>query len=129
MAASPFLTQVAVLAGIAVLMTIGVYGLVALIVKLDDFGFYLNSRENRVAKATGMKIVNAAPYMMKGLTIIGTAAMFLVGGGIIVHGIPGLGEALHGWTGALSFLADAVVGVLTGAAVVGVLSAVRKARS
>ena len=128
-AASPFMTQLSVLAGIAVLMTIGVYGVVALIVKLDDFGFYLNRRENRLAKAIGIKIINAAPYLMKFLTIAGTAAMFLVGGGIIVHGIPGLGETLHGWTGALSFLADAVIGVLTGAAVVGVISAVRKVRS
>ncbi len=127
-AASPFLTQLTVLAGIAVLMTIGVYGVVALIVKLDDFGFYLNRRENILAKAIGMKIINAAPYLMKFLTIAGTAAMFLVGGGILVHGVPGLGETLLGWTGALSFLADAVVGILAGAAVVGVVSAVKKAR-
>ena len=128
-AASPFLTQVSVLAGIAVLMTIGVYGVVALIVKLDDFGFYLNRRENVVAKAIGMKIVNAAPYLMKGLTIAGTAAMFLVGGGIIVHGIPPLAEAAQGWAGALSFLADALIGILAGAAVFGVLAAVRKVRA
>jgi hypothetical protein len=128
-ATAPFLTQFTVLAGIAVLMTIGVYGVVALIVKLDDFGFYLNRRENAVAKAIGMKIVNAAPYLMKGLTIAGTAAMFLVGGGIIVHGIPALSEAAHGWAGALSLLADALVGILAGAAVYAVLAAVRKARS
>jgi hypothetical protein len=128
-ATAPFLTQFTVLAGIAVLMTIGVYGVVALIVKLDDFGFYLNRRENAVAKAIGMKIVNAAPYLMKGLTIAGTAAMFLVGGGIIVHGIPPLAGAAHGWAGALSFLADALVGILAGAAVYAVLAAVRKARS
>ena len=128
-ATAPFLTQFTVLAGIAVLMTIGVYGVVALIVKLDDFGFYLNRRENAVAKAIGMKIVNAAPYLMKGLTIAGTAAMFLVGGGIIVHGIPPLAGAAHGWAGALSFLADALIGIFAGAAVFGVLAAVRKARS
>jgi len=128
-AAAPFITQLTVLAGIAVLMTIGVYGLVALIVKLDDFGLYLSHFSSSFARKTGNTLVNAAPYLMKFLTVAGTAAMFLVGGGIIVHGVPGLGDALHGWTGALSFLADAIVGIFTGAAVVGVLSAVRKART
>ncbi len=128
-AAAPFLTQLSVLAGIAVLMTVGVYGLVALIVKLDDFGLFLRRFSNAFARKIGTGLVNAAPYLMKFLTIAGTAAMFLVGGGIIVHGIPGLGEALHGWTGALSFLADAAIGIVTGAAVAGVLSAVKKAKS
>jgi hypothetical protein len=128
-AASPFLTQLTVLAGIAVLMTIGVYGVVALIVKLDDFGLYLSQYSNSLARKIGTSLVNAAPYLMKGLTIAGTAAMFLVGGGIIVHGIPPLAEAAHGWAGALSFLADALVGIFAGAAVFGVLAAVRKARA
>ncbi|MEK6243672.1 MAG: DUF808 domain-containing protein [Pseudomonadota bacterium] len=127
-AAAPFLTQVAVLAGIAVLMTIGVYGLVAGIVKLDDAGFYLSRRRSSFARVVGNGIVKAAPYLMKGLSVAGTAAMFLVGGGIIVHGIPALSEAAHGWAGALSFLADAVIGILAGAAVFAVMAAVNKAR-
>ncbi len=127
-AVSPFLTQVAVLAGIAVLMTVGVYGLVAGIVKLDDAGLHLSRRESALTRAAGTGIVKAAPYLMKGLSIAGTAAMFLVGGGIIVHGIPALGEAAHAWPVALSFLADAAVGVFAGAAVFAVIAAVKKAR-
>jgi hypothetical protein len=127
-AAAPFFTQVTVLAGIAVLMTIGVYGLVAGIVKLDDAGFYLSRQSSAIARSLGAGIVRAAPYLMKGLSVAGTAAMFLVGGGIIVHGIPALSEAAHGWAGALSFLADALLGILAGAAVFAVMAAVRKAR-
>jgi len=127
-AAAPFVTQVAVLCGIAVLMTIGVYGLVAGIVKLDDAGLYLSKQSSAAARGLGAGIVRAAPWLMKGLSVAGTAAMFLVGGGIIVHGIPPLYDALHGVAGALSFLADAVVGILAGAAVYGVIAAVHKAR-
>ncbi|MDT3706948.1 MAG: DUF808 domain-containing protein [Thiobacillus sp.] len=81
--------QVAVLAGIAVVMTIGVYGLVAGIVKLDDAGLYLSQRPLRLARALGRGVLSAAPVMMKGLSVVGTAAMFLVGGGILLHGLPG----------------------------------------
>ena len=128
-ASAPFLTQLSVLAGIAVLMTIGVYGVVAGIVKLDDLGFYLNGFSNRIVRNLGAGIVRAAPWLMKGLTVAGTAAMFLVGGGIIVHGIPALAEAARGWAGALSYLADALIGILAGAAVFAVLAAVKKARA
>jgi len=128
-AASPFLTQLSVLAGIAVVMTIGVYGVVAGIVKLDDLGFYLNGFSNPIARKIGAGIVKAAPWLMKGLTVAGTAAMFLVGGGIIVHGIPPLAEATHAWAGGLTFLTDALVGIFAGAAVFGVLAAVNKARA
>jgi predicted DNA repair protein MutK len=121
-AASAFGTQVAVLAGIAVLMTVGVYGLVAGIVKLDDAGMYLSRQSGIFARSLGGAILRAAPWLMKFLSVAGTAAMFLVGGGIIVHGIPPLGAALHGLAGALSFLADAVVGVFAGAAVFAVIS-------
>jgi hypothetical protein len=97
-AAAPFMTQVVVLAGIAVLMTAGVYGVVAGIVKLDDGGLYLSRREGdggfaRFQRALGGAILAAAPWLMKILSIVGTAAMFLVGGGIIVHGIP----VAHHW--------------------------------
>ena len=84
-AGKPFPVRAAVLVGIALLMTVGVYGLVAGIVKLDDAGLYLSRREGRAAAAriqrsTGVSILRAAPYLMKALGIAGTAAMFLVGG-------------------------------------------------
>ena len=88
-ASASFGMQVAVLAGIAVAMTVGVYGLVAGIVKLDDAGLYLSRQPVRLARALGRGILAAAPVMMKGLSVIGTAAMFLVGGGILIHGLPG----------------------------------------
>jgi uncharacterized protein len=127
-AQSPFLTQVAVLAGIAVVMTIGVYGLVAGIVKLDDAGLHLSRQSGALARGLGAGIVRAAPWLMKGLSVAGTAAMFLVGGGIIVHGIPALGAAARVLPGALTFLADAAAGILAGAAVFAVIAAVNKAR-
>lgn len=82
-AAASFGKQVAVLSGIALLMTVGVYGLVAGIVKLDDAGLYLSRRPAPPARALGRGILAAAPAMMKGLSVVGTAAMFLVGGGIL----------------------------------------------
>ena len=127
-AEATFLTQVAVLAGVAALMTVGVYGLVAGIVKLDDAGLCLGRQSSAIAQGLGAAIVKAAPWLMKFLSVAGTAAMFLVGGGIIVHGIPALAGVLHGWAGALSFLSDAVAGVLVGAAVFAVIAAINKAR-
>ena len=79
-AESSFGVQVAVLVGIAAIMTAGVYGLVAGIVKLDDLGLYLSRKTSQAAQSIGRAILRAAPYMMKGLSVIGTAAMFLVGG-------------------------------------------------
>ncbi len=134
---STFGTQVAVLAAIAALMTVGVYGLVAGIVKLDDAGLYL-SKKTGAARAFGWGILKTAPYLMKGLSIAGTAAMFLVGGGIITHGV----GALHHWIegvakradeassalGAMTpMLLDGLAGVVTGGVVVGVVTLVKKA--
>ena len=85
---APFATQVAVLSGIGLIMTVGVYGIVAGIVKLDDLGLYLLKRSDALAKAVGQGLVLAAPRLMKALTVIGTAAMFMVGGSILSHGIP-----------------------------------------
>jgi len=114
-AESPFMTQVAVLSGIAILMTVGVYGLVAGIVKLDDAGLHLIRKQSAIARALGAAILRVAPWLMKGLSVAGTAAMFFVGGGILVHGIP----ALHHLTenaGMLASLAlDAVAGIVAGA--------------
>ena len=119
-AASPFMTQVAVLSGIAILMTVGVYGLVAGIVKLDDAGLHLTRRGGETAfaklqRALGAAILRAAPWLMKGLSVAGTAAMFLVGGGILVHGIPALHPLVEN-AGMLASLAlDAVAGIVAGA--------------
>jgi predicted DNA repair protein MutK len=88
---SNFATQVSVISGIAILMTVGVYGLVAGIVKLDDAGLYLSMKRGRGAvpgfqRWFGAQLLSFAPWLMKALAIIGTAAMFMVGGGILVHG-------------------------------------------
>ncbi|SEF59236.1 DUF808 domain-containing protein [Vibrio hangzhouensis] len=84
--------QVMVVSLIAVLMTIGVYGLVAGIVKLDDLGFYLDRKAQGkgILASFGRGLIAFAPKLMRGLTIIGTAAMFLVGGGIVVHNVPAI---------------------------------------
>ncbi|KAB2825042.1 DUF808 domain-containing protein [Aliivibrio finisterrensis] len=93
----PFLTQVLVMSLIAILMTIGVYGLVAGIVKMDDLGFYLQrkSEGKGVMSSIGNSLVAMAPKLMKFLTVVGTIAMFLVGGGIVVHSLPFVHHALE----------------------------------
>ncbi|MES2118692.1 MAG: DUF808 domain-containing protein [Pseudomonadota bacterium] len=88
-AGAPFGQQVAVLAGVAVLMTVGVYGIVAAIVKLDDAGLYLSRRGGAALRALGAVLLAAAPKLMKLLSVAGTLAMFMVGGGILLHGVPG----------------------------------------
>jgi predicted DNA repair protein MutK len=135
-ATSQFLTQFTVLVGIAIVMTIGVYGVVAGIVKLDDLGLYL-SRKPGWRAPVGEAILKAAPYLMKGLTIAGTAAMFLVGGGILTHGVPALHHAIEnlahragGVMGALlPTLADALAGIVAGALTLLVVTLAQKARS
>ncbi len=84
---SSMTTKLLVLSLIAVVMTVGVYGLVAAIVKLDDLGLYLMKTSNPMSRSIGRGIIWASPYFMKGLSIAGTIAMFLVGGGILVHKI------------------------------------------
>lgn len=134
-AGQPFGTRVAVLVGIALLMTVGVYGLVAGIVKLDDFGLHLTQRATSGARAVGRGILRAAPWLMKGLSVAGTAAMFLVGGSILEHGLPPLhhfSEAIVERAGGAGLLAgmlfDALVGVVAGAILVAVYAAVRRMR-
>ncbi|MBN9407689.1 MAG: DUF808 domain-containing protein [Burkholderiales bacterium] len=112
--------QVAVLSGIALAMTIGVYGLVAGIVKLDDAGLWLSGRPGAASQAVGRGILAAAPWLMKALSVVGTAAMFLVGGGILVHGIAPLAHAVEGLGGMLvQALANGVIGIVAGAVVLG----------
>jgi predicted DNA repair protein MutK len=125
--------QVIVLSGIAIVMTAGVYGLVAGIVKLDDLGLWLTQKPGQVARTIGGAILSAAPYMMKSLSVIGTAAMFMVGGGILTHGVP----VVHHWietvsqnSGALAWLMptllNAVAGIIAGAVVLVVVQALGK---
>ncbi|BBV10176.1 TPA: DUF808 domain-containing protein [Providencia stuartii] len=85
--ATTFMNQVIVLSIIAIVMTIGVYGLVAGIVKLDDLGFYLQKKASAWLSKLGTWLIYATPYLMKTLSVVGTAAMFMVGGGILTHGI------------------------------------------
>jgi uncharacterized protein len=134
-AAESFGKQVAVLSAIAALMTVGVYGFVAGIVKLDDAGLALSRRESSGARALGRGILRAAPWLMKGLGIAGTIAMFLVGGGILTHGIPPLhhlSESLSARAGALAGVVpvaiDALTGIVAGALALGVVSLVQRLR-
>ena len=101
-AAAPFAQQVAVLTGIAVIMTVGVYGFVAGIVKLDDLGLWLSRKSSAAARTLGAGIVRAAPWLMRGLSVAGTAAMFLVGGGILTHGVPALHHGIESAVAAVS---------------------------
>ena len=90
----PFATQVAVLSGIGLIMTVGVYGIVAGIVKMDDLGIHLLQKPGALARGIGRALLLAAPKLMKSLAVIGTAAMFMVGGGILTHGIPPVHHAI-----------------------------------
>ncbi|WP_223463909.1 MULTISPECIES: DUF808 domain-containing protein [unclassified Pseudomonas] len=129
-AGAPLSQQVIVLSGIAIVMTIGVYGLVAGIVKLDDLGLWLTQKPGQMAKSIGGAILRAAPYMMKSLSVIGTAAMFLVGGGILTHGVPvvhhwveSVGAAAGGGGFIVPVLLNGVAGIVAGAVVlVGVMA-------
>ena len=134
-AGKPFATQVAVLSGIGLLMTVGVYGLVAAIVKLDDAGAWLLERGGRVQAALGRALLLAAPKLMKALTVVGTAAMFLVGGGILMHGLPGSHDIVHAVEAAAGPLAlvatsllDLLLGILAGALALGAMKLVDLAR-
>ncbi|MBK1699465.1 DUF808 domain-containing protein [Thiococcus pfennigii] len=139
-------TQLAVLVGVGLLMTVGVYGLVGGIVKLDDLGLYLGRRPGtgrgaRLLRGLGRRLIDAAPLLMKGLAVIGTAAMFLVGGGILVHGLPGAEHLLHSLVEAargvpaiglvlaalVGPLANAVVGILAGALILALVTAAERA--
>ena len=134
-ATETLLKQTAVLVSIALIMTVGVYGFVAAIVKLDDGGLALTRRADAFSRALGRGILSFAPVLMKLLSIVGTAAMFLVGGGILVHGVPLLAHAietaaaspgsLSGFGGVvkvlLAALGDMIVGVVAGAVVLGVV--------
>jgi predicted DNA repair protein MutK len=134
-AAASFAQQVAVLVGISLIMTVGVYGLVGGIVKLDDAGLYLTQKANRMAQALGRGLLVFAPWLMKALSVLGTAAMFLVGGGILLHGVPAFGHAVAHWTQSwvwaepwINSLAGALTGLVAGAFVVGGVQLIKRTR-
>ena len=144
-AAASLTQQLTVLAVIAIGITIGVYGVVAAIVKLDDVGLYLSRKAGDGAwvvlqRSVGRMMLWTAPYLMKSLSVIGTAAMFMVGGGILAHGIPGVEGYMHasalamhavpGIGGILEILTPAVLGaalgILAGAIVLLVVHGVQR---
>lgn len=133
----PFVTRALVLALVSAGMTVGIYGVVAVIVKLDDVGLYLQRSPPGSARyRAGGVIVAAAPLLMKGIAVVGTIAMLLVGGGIVLHALHGTEEAIHhavlGVVGAAAIgwvmpAAPLVFGFALGAAVAGGVAAVRAA--
>ncbi|WP_374255869.1 DUF808 family protein [Yokenella regensburgei] len=135
-AEAPLLNQVLVLSGIAILVTIGVYGLVGIIVKLDDMGYWLVEKSSQLAQSLGKGLLFIAPWLMKFLSVVGTAAMFLVGGGIIVHGVAPLHHAIEHFTASqaaaiqwmLPTLLNLLLGFVVGAVVVGAVSVVGRLR-
>jgi hypothetical protein len=118
-----FVQQLVVLAGIAVAMTVGVYGIVALIVRLDDIGLALSRQPHALPRATGAGILRAAPLLMRALSVVGTVAMFMVGGGILVHGMPWLHRYGDDWHALAAAGFNIAVGVIAGAAALGVVIA------
>lgn len=122
---APLLNQVVILAGIAILVTVGVYGIVACIVKIDDLGLWLKEKSSALAQGVGGLLLTLAPKMMKVLSVVGTLAMFLVGGGIIAHGVPLLHHYIEhvsaGFSGMIasliSNLANLVLGFIVGSIV------------
>jgi predicted DNA repair protein MutK len=145
-AGAPFMTRLAVLAGISALMTVGVYGFVAGIVKIDDAGIYLNGKSGdggftQMQRGLGKLLLLGAPVLMKLLSIAGTAAMFLVGGGILTHGIPAVHHAIeHVATQTkelpggevlsviVPLVGDGITGVIAGALALGAVTVFQRVR-
>lgn len=140
MSSEPMSRQVTALSLIAIAITVLVYGLVAGIVKLDDLGLRLTRADGdgfeAFQRSIGRGVLVAAPWLMKTLSIVGTAAMFLVGGGILVHGLPIVEHARAAVVDAsplpaivTSLLADALVGIVAGAITLGVVTLVQRVRA
>ncbi|VUT06618.1 Inner membrane protein YedI [Klebsiella pasteurii] len=135
-AEAPLLNQILILSGIALLVTVGVYGLVGIIVKLDDMGYWLVEKTSSLAQWSGKALLAIAPRLMKVLSIVGTLAMFLVGGGIVVHGIAPLHHAVenlaHGQNAVIASLlptaANLVLGFIIGAIVLAGVKAIAALR-
>ena len=139
MGTAPIAQQVLALSAVAIGATVLVYGLVAGIVKLDDLGLALQKRGDVTSRKLGSGILRAAPIMMKGLSILGTAAMFTVGGSILVHGIPPVEHLIEGIvapvaarSGALgtvlTTVLDALVGIVAGGIAVGIMTVIQRMR-
>ncbi len=148
LAERPLATQAAALALVGLLITVAVYGAVALIVKMDDIGLHLAERRSASARAVGRGLVHAMPVVLNGLATIGTAAMLWVGGGILVHGmheyhldaVPGLVESLGHAAGGVPLVgpvtgwlataaASAVVGLVVGGVIVAILHLIPRKRA
>ncbi|MCA9133713.1 MAG: DUF808 family protein, partial [Planctomycetales bacterium] len=148
-ASSPFVTRLSVLVAISMLMTVGVYGLVAGIVKLDDLGRRMMGPVDESSAAAftfrqrlGYGLILASPYLMKFLSVAGTAAMFLVGGGILRHGLPPLHHAVEAvvhplaemdmagglLAGLAQMLLDALIGILAGTVCLLLVTGVQRLR-
>ncbi|MEW5234639.1 DUF808 family protein, partial [Citrobacter portucalensis] len=133
---APLLNQVLVLSGIALVVTVGVYGLVGIIVKLDDIGYWLAEKRSMLAQTLGKGLLVVAPWLMKTLSVVGTLAMFLVGGGIVVHGISPLHHAIEHFAQQqstlislmLPTLLNLVLGFIIGGIVVLLVKAVARVR-
>jgi predicted DNA repair protein MutK len=135
-AAASFVSKVMVLVGIALFMTVGVYGLVAGIVRLDDMGLHLTQQKNAAQQQLGRFLLALAPKLMKFLSIAGTAAMFMVGGSILVHGLPIVHHAIEHSAQAVQHIAvlpvliatigEMLVGIVAGLAAVLVVMGVSK---
>lgn len=133
---APLLNQVLILSGIAVLVTVGVYGLVGIIVKLDDMGYWLVEKKGVLAQGLGKGLLFTAPWLMKLLSVVGTLAMFLVGGGIVVHGIAPLHHAIGHFVESqpallqalVPMVANLVLGFVIGAVVVAAVKVVERFR-
>jgi predicted DNA repair protein MutK len=137
-----FGAQVAALVAVSIAMTVGVYGIVAGIVKIDDLGLYLSRKSGSATRAIGNMLLKGAPMLMKSLSVIGTVAMFMVGGGIIGHAFEPLHHLAEGAAHAVAgtpviggllaavtpTLIDAVAGVLVGAVVLLVVTIVQRLR-
>ncbi|MBA7847786.1 DUF808 domain-containing protein [Klebsiella sp. RHBSTW-00484] len=135
-AEAPLINQILVLSGIALLVTVGVYGLVAVIVKLDDMGYWLVEKTSALAQWSGKALLAIAPRLMKTLSVVGTLAMFLVGGGIVVHGIHPLYQAIENLAqgqnsmiaSLLPTVANLVLGFIVGAVVLAGVKAIASLR-
>lgn len=133
-ATAPLAQQFLVLSVVAVAMTLGVYGLVAGIVKIDDLGLLLQQRSSALLKRIGGSLLVFAPWLMKALSVVGTAAMFLVGGGIIAHGLHIVDDILMQWLqhwplpALWQAIGHGVFGVVLGTVLVGILHVIQQLR-
>lgn len=132
----PLLDKAATLVAISLIMTVGVYGFVAMIVKIDDLGLHLQQKSSSAAQSIGKALLAFAPILMKVLSIAGTLAMFLVGGGILAHGVGALhhgiehlGDLSGAFSGLTTNLLNALVGLVAGLVVVAIMTVISKIRN